>query len=188
MFTTNTVPCNLEQAALTYKSHITQRENRPMIFLGIDPGIKGGLAVINAQGRLLLHTRMPIVKRGKATHVYTSALRRWIEELEAPHRVSTVMIEAVHSMPSQGVASSFTFGRVTGAVEGWAMSLCPDVRWVTPSVWKKHFGLSSDKQASLDWAKLRYGDDHQLWDVKANDGIAEALLLALYARDAGGAK
>jgi hypothetical protein len=53
------------------------------------------------------------------------------------------------------------------------------VNWVTPQKWKKHFSLSSDKAASLDRARLEFGAS-SLWTVKANDGIAEAALIALY--------
>ena len=40
-------------------------------------------------------------------------------------------------------------------------------------------GLSSDKQASMDACKLHF-EENRLWDVKANDGIAEAALIALW--------
>ena len=54
-----------------------------------------------------------------------------------------------------------------------------DQYYVSPSVWKKAFGLSSSKQASLDLAKLKFGND-KIWDIKSNDGIAEAALISLF--------
>ena len=38
--------------------------------------------------------------------------------------------------------------------------------------------LSSDKQQSLDMARIKFGEN-EMWNVKANDGIAEAALLCL---------
>ena len=40
-----------------------------------------------------------------------------------------------------GVASAFTFGRMFGAAEAWALSTGAPVEHVTPVTWKKALGL-----------------------------------------------
>jgi crossover junction endodeoxyribonuclease RuvC len=91
-----------------------------------------------------------------------------------------IVVEDVHSMPAQGVASSFKFGMAFGAALAMAERFnCP---WslVTPQKWKKQMGLSSDKNESLELAR-------ELWTIaplsrKKDNGRAEALLMAEWLR------
>ena len=149
------------------------------MILGIDPGAKGGVALLGDDLKLRVACRMPVVEyRGKRAfdpngfedffgdHVFGRDLRQ-------------VVIEQVHAMPGQGVSSTFQFGRLFGGVETMAMYLKAPMTYVTPSVWKKHFGLGQSKRASLDMCKLRFGN-RDIWNVLANDGIAEAALIALW--------
>jgi crossover junction endodeoxyribonuclease RuvC len=51
---------------------------------------------------------------------------------------------------------------------------------VAPAIWKKHFGLSTDKDASRALAGQTFPDQADLWKLKKQDGRAEAALIALY--------
>lgn len=90
------------------------------------------------------------------------------------------VIESVHSMPGQGVSSSFKFGIAFGmAIAIMERINCP---WmlVTPQKWKKELGLTSDKDLSLNMAR-------ELWPEaplarKMDNGRAEALLMAEWLR------
>ena len=145
------------------------------MIVGIDPGKSGGIALIDMNGSLVDSQRMPILKHGKRDLVDTAALYDWLDA----RRASVIVLEQVNAMPGQGSVSMFNFGRHTGSVEGWALSQGCKVQWVTPQKWKKHFNLSKDKRASLDRARLDFGEDDR-WKVLANDGIAEAGLIALW--------
>lgn len=149
-----------------------------MITIGIDCGQTGGVAYVDG-GKFIDGMRMPIIQRGKWKHVDVRTLNNWICDFPYYGNPMTFVIESVHSSPQMGVASSFAFGRAAGGVEAWAMSYGDPCEWVSPARWKRDMGLSSDKQASLDACKLHFGEN-QLWDVKANDGIAEAALIALW--------
>lgn len=150
------------------------------VIIGIDPGKSGGVAAVSADGEMVAGMRTPLLRHGKRDVVNTAALNEWLPEIGAVP--SAVVIEQVSSRPGQGSVSGFNFGRHTGAVEGWAILMGVPVRWVTPVVWKRQIGISagSDKRASLDRARLEFGAS-QIWDVMANDGIAEAALIALWA-------
>ena len=153
---------------------------RPPLVLAFDPGQTGGYAIV---GPADFHGggRMPVVTRSKRKIVDCSKL----DEALSGVPFDRIVIEQVSAMPRQGVTSSFNFGRHTGSIEGWALSQNVPVHWVTPSVWKGRMGLTSDKQASMDMARLEFGP-YPVWSVKANDGIAEAALLALYWQRYGG--
>jgi crossover junction endodeoxyribonuclease RuvC len=144
--------------------------------LGVDPGQSGGLAIIHG-GQLVRGTRMPIIKiRGKAQLDARAVIEWW-----ADTAFDVAVIEAVHAMPRQGVTSSFQFGRMLGAIESLVFTVGMPVHYVTPASWKKAMGLSSDKQQSIDAAKLRFGSAADaLLKHKADDGIAEAALIAAH--------
>lgn len=152
------------------------------MIIGIDPGQSGGLAMVSQGGELISGIRMAVLGHGKRKLVDTSAIDDWLRSgrpLGAEGALKGVVIEQVSSMPGQGVASTFNFGRHVGSVEGWALTAGAPTHWVTPQKWKKSFGLTSDKRASLDRARLEFGDD-PMWKTLANDGIAEAGLIALH--------
>ena len=90
-----------------------------------------------------------------------------------------VVVEAVHSMPRQGVSSSFKFGVSYGVALSLAQSLGA---WspVTPHVWKRDLELTSDKNESLAMARLLWPDAPLA--RKRDNGRAEALLMAEWKR------
>ena len=146
-----------------------------MLVMGIDPGAKGGAAIIQ-NGAFKIGIRMPLIQVGKKVTVDPLGL----DKLRL-HEPGQIVIEQVNAMPAQGVASSFQFGRMLGGVEAWAFGAGVPVEHVTPAKWKKDLGFpkGADKQYSLDFARRTFGA-HPLWTVKANEGIAEAALLAYW--------
>ena len=146
-----------------------------MTYVGIDPGFTGAWGMINHRGEY--------ISCGDMHHTDKHIMSRlvWAEMLQALDRQDCeVVVESVHSMPGQGVSSSFKFGVAFGGAIALAERFnCP---WhlVTPQSWKKSLKLTSDKQQSLDMAR-------QLWptaplDRQKDNGRAEALLLAEWLR------
>ena len=150
-----------------------------MNVLGIDPGKSGGLAVVQSKTnqipKIIKAIKMPTLIVNTKKIIDISKLKSQLDNIP----ISVAIIEKAHAMPRQGVTSSFQFGRSYGAVEGLWQIVTSRIDYVSPSVWKKAFGLSSSKQASLDLAKLKFGND-KIWDIKSNDGIAEAALISLF--------
>lgn len=155
-----------------------------MITIGIDPGIKGGVAAVATKTqRYEGGIRMPTIIVGKKTRVDAAALFRYLDSHDG--NIERVVIEQVHAMPKQGVTSVFSFGHSAGVAEACAMLTGAPVEFVSPAKWKTHFGLTSDKRASLDAARRLFG---HLWTrtLLADEGVAEAALIALYATRASG--
>ncbi len=143
------------------------------LICGVDPGAKGGLGVIHAEsGRYIRSCRMPVIKVGKP-------LVDVMRVMDFLDNVEVVVVEDVHSMPGQGVASTFQFGRMLGMIDAVVMALELRLERVTPAVWKRYYGISRDKLSSLSKAHVLYPGRVD-WNVKANDGVAEALLIANY--------
>jgi crossover junction endodeoxyribonuclease RuvC len=153
-----------------------------MNILGIDPGLGGGLAIVSAKGirppMIEDGIRMPTTSHRGKRIVDAPAVYDWLKIADI--NIDACVVEQVSGRPGQkGV---FQFGRATGAVEAIAMLFAERMSWVTPQVWKKHFGLTKDKQQSIDEACHRFGYSYH-WDKKADDGIAEAALLAQWYLD-----
>ena len=148
-----------------------------MIVLGVDPGQTGGMALIDVtSGALVGWSRMLLKNVGISKVRNIVDARRTLVWLMAS-RIDACVMEYVHAMPRQGVTSAFTFGRTTGAIEALVDTQVRHMRWVPPTVWKRHFGLTADKGDSLDMARDLWPGTVD-WAVRRNDGIAEAALMA----------
>lgn len=141
-----------------------------MIYIGIDPGKDGALAVITPTGEYIV----PFSPEG-----YQLELKR----LGAGD--SRCCLERVGAMPGQGVTSMFKFGENFGFIQGLLTAYCIPYELVIPRKWKREFGVTGDKNSSIAVCKRLFpGVD--LWRTPKcrtdHDGMAEALLMAEYAR------
>lgn len=150
-------------------------------YLGVDPGCQGALAIIERvpAPRVVDILEMPIVKIGKQKIVDGERVLRWI----AMQGIVAVNFELTHSRNKQGVVSTCTFCGVTGGVLAIIRVLNLPMRPISPSVWKKTYGLiGTDKAASLSTAKIRFGyslDPHLKGTLRDQDK-AEAALIGLH--------
>lgn len=145
-----------------------------MISVGIDPGKNGGFAVL-VDGRCACAKKWDDV-------AFIAAMQ---EVSSKPVSAIRVCVEKVGAMPHQGVTSMFHFGTSYGFIQGVLQAYGIPYQLVPPGVWKKEFGLTSDKQTSIDVCRRLFPDVNLLPTErcsKPSDGIAEALLLGEYAR------
>lgn len=148
------------------------------VYIGVDPGKKGGIAFIHpATGEYGAYP-MPETRN----QVY-----KLLQELKTRYPGTVhAAVELVHSMPKQGVASMFTFGKGCGEVLGILTALEAVIYEPTPQAWKKVMmtGTDKSKDAAIQVAENLF-PDIQLIPKGCrvpNDGMAEALLLAEWCR------
>ncbi len=98
-------------------------------------------------------------------------------------RPDLAIIERVGAMPGQGVTSMFNFGAAYGTVIGVVAALKIPVHFVTPGKWKKHFGLSADKEEARARALQLWPARAELFARKKDHGRAEAALIARFAAE-----
>jgi len=147
------------------------------IFLGIDPGsVSGALGAVDHEGNYL--EAFDIEHRDK--HILALVFKSRILSLVDPKIGAEICMEQVHSMPNQGVASTFAFGRAVGVISAVCELTRYPVHLVTPQKWKKHFHLTADKNESLDMARY-YWPEAKL-KLKKDGNKAESLLIAEYLR------
>jgi hypothetical protein len=146
--------------------------------IGIDPGLSGAVAILDSAGCIETVRDLPIIRDAKLAWVDGSELQSII--MAALHgRTGSAVVERVSSMPAQGIASAFQFGVGFGSILGVLQALHIRIELVTPAVWKRSYGLSKDKHASLHKARLLFPTAEL--HLAKHDGRAEALLLAHYA-------
>jgi crossover junction endodeoxyribonuclease RuvC len=152
-----------------------------MNFLGVDPGIRGGLAIIaidanGAAPRLVDATDIPVVGVGAKERVDVLAIRDWIVQ----HAPQHALIERAQAMPKQGASSGFKYGRAVGAIEAVITCCAIPLTIVEPSIWKKFHALrGGDKEAGRQRALQLFPAAHALLARKKDHGRAEAALIAL---------
>ena len=149
-----------------------------MRILGVDPGITGALVLMDQSWRVLSALRMPTLKAGKGSEVNCAAVAAWIE---ANRPIDHAYVELVHSMPGQGVTSTFTFGLATGAIVGVLSGLKVPITRVPPQTWKKRCGLiGKDKDCARGRAIQLWPEWRELDGKTAGQAFADAALIARY--------
>ena len=143
-----------------------------MIYIGIDPGKSGAMAVIF--GGMDETVLVPFDEQE-----YTNILRNLAGQ---PMKAC---LEHVGAMPGQGVTSMFNFGQNFGYIKGLLEAFQIPYELVRPQKWKKEFSITGDKNSSIEVCKRLFpGVVLQRTERcrKDDDGLAEALLIAEYAR------
>ena len=150
------------------------------MYIGIDPGLTGALAVLDHVGTLVALYDTPTLilstSRGRRTEYDLPGMATMLWTYTAPR--AHVLIEASQAMPGQGVASTWTTGYGYGAWVGLLAALQIAYTIIRPASWKRALGLGKDKEA----ARLRAMQLYPKADLrhKRDHGRAEALLLVWY--------
>jgi hypothetical protein len=156
--------------------------------VGIDPGLGGGIAIVQAvdglprEARILART--PVVwttKKGVRRREYD--LHAMVAVLRAAKEHDPGLVVALErggARPHQGTASTYRTGLGVGLWQGIAAALgCPLIQ-VSPVAWKRACGLlGCDKRMSRLRAVERFPGLGALGP--ADEGGAEAVLIALAA-------
>lgn len=155
-------------------------ERADKIYVGIDPGAKGAIAVIGDDGSVSIMD-MPTLEElmKKTTGLRGSTGDR--------HRVA---IEQVHPLPGQSCIASFTYGEnfLLAKLIGMCYSINPV--FVSPQRWKKFYGLKREpnetkaeyKRKSVEKARELFPQAIEALKY-SKDGRAEALLIANWLRE-----
>jgi crossover junction endodeoxyribonuclease RuvC len=148
--------------------------------IGVDPGLSGAIAIVGREDQQIAAlSDLPVARTpGKLAWIDGAELQSLLIEKLNGHEALAI-VEAVHSMPKQGVASTFAFGVAFGSVLSILQARRIPLHLVAPTQWKRDLQLNGKgKDAPLYKARL-------LWpmaDLKLakHHGRAEALLLTYW--------
>lgn len=163
--------------------------------IGIDPGLAGGIAVLNSEGDLVSLYQMPTTLHGRRKTVCVNRLWELIDNHD--HKLCTVVIESAQkfSAGTNALTSTwFGFGRITALLEH---NKIRHEIVSSPATWQKMFwsrpklpkGVKFDtKEASISAAR-RLFPTHDFIPTKRSkkpsDGLTDAALIAEYGRRLG---
>lgn len=152
-----------------------------MLILGVDPGINGAAGIVEVPTAPLIPARLvdvidlPTSGEGTKRRIAVRDFTKWL----GSYAIARAYIERAQSMPQQGVASTFRYGRAVGQLEASVIMFCDDVRECETRAWKTHFGLDSDKEKSRALVRGLFPNSNQFERIKDHQR-AEAVLIACY--------
>jgi hypothetical protein len=155
-----------------------------MIFVGIDPGAQGGIALLDNKGKIM--NLIPYSDKALLEMLDNMKLPRtykiWLED------VTRAMITPQHHNAKGLINQAMNFGYIQGALH----MAGHDFNLVTPQEWRKEHGLlakgrthKENKVASVDLATARWPhcDFKRTGRSRTpSDGLCEAALIAEYGR------
>ena len=153
-----------------------------MRIIGIDPGLSGGIAILEDNVIKVLFD-MPVMSDGKKNkrQLNSALLVRLIKDNIKDTEDTVMVVEQVNAMPGQGVTSMFNFGQTFGAIKGICAALGLPIFLVRPAKWKKHFELiNSSKDASRTKAIEMYPSISEQLSKKKDVNKSDAILIARY--------
>ena len=153
-----------------------------MKIIGIDPGLSGGIAVLE-NNKVLSIFDMPVMSEGKKNkrQLNSAQLVKLIKDNISKNEEVSVVVEQVNAMPGQGVTSMFNFGRTFGAIKGICAALSLPIFFVRPAKWKKHFELiNSSKDSSRTKAIEMYPSLSNDLAKKKDVNKSDAILIARF--------
>lgn len=140
-----------------------------ILFCGVDPGQSGGLSVLNEIGEPFWK---PYSFKDQTPHDISNVFQE-LSQFDA-----ICAFEKVHSMPRQGVASSFKFGHNTGVLAGIITAFKIKHYYISPQGWQKEMGCltGGDKNVSKAMAQRLFPK------LTVTHDIADSLIIAEYCR------
>jgi hypothetical protein len=135
---------------------------------------------VRTRQRLIAIAAHPIL----ATHV-SQLPPSWgtlyaLAEINNYNLLRAPLAERAGSMPRQGVASAFKYGRAAGTIEAVIACCGIPMMMVEPSKWKRAFHLNSDKETSRQLAIGLFPHAHDQLNLRRHHQRAEAMLIALF--------
>lgn len=147
------------------------------LWLGIDPGKKGGIVGVDRLGQIAFMSPMPILE----------AMPSMLEGLKIRH----VCLEHAQVFPSDGKNRAFNYGVHFGSIQGVLTSMRISFDLIKPRVWQKHMICSpryqDTKKRALVSANKVFKKTKSFWlptkrHKVPHDGIVDAALIAEFCR------
>jgi len=145
------------------------------LYIGVDPGVSGGIAALYDTGQYAWAKKMPATE-GDIFEVFNGVVMWCRDNVYRPK----ACIEMVHAMPAQGVRSVFTFGRNYGFLRACLYGARIPFEEITPQAWQGALRCRTKGDKNVTKKKAQ-----QLWPDRGRGithAIADALLIAEWYR------
>lgn len=140
------------------------------LYVGVDPGTEGALTVLDESGVLEIVFFKVVTESDIISFLHD--LRR------ACNGNFFGVLEEVHSMPRQGVSSTFKFGKAYGFIRGALLAVGVPFDDATPQKWQRELKCLTGGDKNISKAKAQ-----QLFPgVKVTNKTADSVCIAEYAK------
>lgn len=156
------------------------------VYLGVDPGLQGGLSFYDPVAETLDVYAMPTFATRRKTRTRLTnqidlyAVGRIIDEQIGWDRKVRAWVELAGVRPQESPRSSFNFGFGIGAIHGILSAHFLPVEIVSASKWKSALSCPADKDGARLRATQLFPKHAKKWPLVKDDGKAESALIALY--------
>lgn len=154
-----------------------------MYLIGIDPGAKGGIAILR-NGKFIAARELGVCTLIPKTMIELMKEHMPIDSIQKEDIL--FVVEKVGAMPGQGVSSMFTFGFNVGIIHGALISYELPFILTPATVWKKALSIpgkkdiQSCKKATIEAVHRRYPATR---NIPYHSGIYDAILIASWANE-----
>jgi len=150
------------------------------MYLGIDPGFSGALAVLDENLQVIHYQDMPVIHVAKKRELNEPELRNIFQRFSPHYTNLTVGIEKSQTMPNQGVVSSGRYMASYGFLRGLCVGMGLPYILIRPPSWKKVMlaDMPKEKGSSIQKVGQLYPDIKLT--RKKDHGISDAILIARY--------
>ena len=143
-----------------------------MLYVGIDNGSSGGIAVLTQDGGVWRADPMP--PTDPEILELLTAVRAMIYKIGDCHAV----LEHAQAFPGMGVSGAFNYGRGYGAMQMALLACGIPYDVVTPTKWQSKLGCLSGGKKTITKARA----EKLFPQLKITHAVADALLIAEYCR------
>lgn len=144
---------------------------------GIDPGFTGAISIIDKGTKKVLESiDMPVVTIDSKPYLDGQEIMAILKA----HDIRKCYIEEGQTMPKQGIASAFRYGKGCGILEGICIGCNIPYELIKPAIWKKVMmnGMKKGKGDSIVKVKQLYPGFRL--PRKKDHGKADSILIGLY--------
>lgn len=158
-----------------------------MLTIGIDPGLTGAIAVLDHHGVPRALRDIPTMRIPEAgpkatvkTEIDVRALYVLLRELVPADESAICVLEHATSVGAElGEMAKLSLAATKASIMAVLRLQGHDVHRVAPASWKRHFKLTSEKNAALELARSLYLGLPEI-KLQKHHNRAEALLIARY--------
>lgn len=170
------------------------------IYVGIDVGKNGGIAILTSKEVKVLAT--PTTGTTAKKEIDKQAIKKLLVDLSKSDHQVVVVVEDVHSIFGASAGSNFQFGRALGIIEGIVEALELTYYKVSPKTWQAVCfegvppmykpGKRAKGKGTLDTKPMALIATQRLYpkidlrksdrSTNPHDGIVDALLMAHYCK------
>jgi crossover junction endodeoxyribonuclease RuvC len=165
---------NEKSLRLSLKQKAIQSLDEVSQVVAVDPGKSGAVAVLGREDSTTLSLKVA------RDFKYQQQLNNVPDQLLTSY---TLVIELVHSMPRQGVASTFTFGDWNGFLKGLLYPHAKQVIFYDPKRWQNHVRKSLMlERMPPDWRQVAvqlFPQQEHLFKRVKDHNTADAVMIGM---------